>query len=122
MDVAFLYVSLEHQHSGTLECSLRRQVTTRADPKMDDAFNDVKPIFVGDSIRLQFFKDHVCPRTFVSSFENQNGNQQQLGKILMTIPIGQIKVNLFLAPLPDHNLSAINHLEHLHHVCQTNPV
>ena len=89
----------------------RRQVMARANPKIDNAFNDIEPVFDGRSIRLPFYKNYVCPETFVSFLGDCGHDKTQLlvGQIITFAPMGQFKVNLFCAPVPDDNLGPINH-------------
>ena len=64
----------------------------------------VEPIFDGNAVKLPFLlKDYVCPRTFVSFIgEGENYNCPQLvGWIITATIMGQVKVNLFHAPLAD---------------------
>jgi len=77
---------------------------------MDKAFNDIEPVFDGSSIRLPFFKDYVCSRTFVSflgDHGHDNAHLLQVGQIITFTPMSQVKVNLFCPPVPDDNLGPI---------------
>jgi len=78
----------------------------------DQEYRDVEPIFDGIAVKLPVLKDHVCPGTFVSFVgEGENYNRSQVvGRIITATPTGQVKENLFRAPLADDNISPI----HLH--------
>ena len=64
-------------------------------------YHNVEPIFNGSYVRLPFFKDNVCPRTFDSFFgDSGNDNSQLVGLIITTTPTGHVKINRSCTPHP----------------------
>jgi hypothetical protein len=69
-------------------------------------FTQQNPLFDGSLIYLSSLKESVCPGTFV--FYRVN-DEVAVGRILMQLAPGEVKINLFRAPVPNDRVSHLTH-------------
>ena len=103
--------SANHQHAQGSPAGAGRteksQKEERANASECQQYHDVEPIFDGSLIRLPFFKDHICPMSFV--LFSSDDACDNIGQIITCTPTGDVRVNVFHAPHPKDNVSILGH-------------
>ena len=90
--------------AGRTETSQKEE---RANAGECQQYHEVEPIFDGSLIKIPFFKDHICPGTFVL-FSSDDASDN-IGRIITNTPTGDVRVNVFCAPHPEDNVRILGH-------------